>query len=234
MTDARPTLWSRLPRLVRGFVLAVLALLILPYLLVPVYRFVDPPSTLMLWRYLTGAPVEQAVVPLDRVGKVLPLTVIVAEDARFCRHGGIDWTEVADAFEDNQDGGRIRGGSSITQQLVKNLFLWPGRSWVRKGLEAPLALWTDLVLPKRRILELYLNVAEWGPDGRFGVAAGARHAFGKAPADLTAREAALLAAILPNPVRRSARSPNARVERLAAIYQERAGRWRDLDDCLGR
>jgi monofunctional biosynthetic peptidoglycan transglycosylase len=115
---------------------------------------------------------------------------------------------------------------------VKNLFLWPGRSYVRKALEVPLSLWADLVLPKRRIMEIYLNVAEWGPDGEFGVAAGARYAFNKPPADLTAREAALLAAVLPNPVRRNARKPGRGLSRLAGIYQARAARAHGLDACL--
>src|SRR6202040_3917651 len=101
------------------------------------------------------------------------------------------------------DIGEARGGSTITQQTAKNLFLWPGRSFVRKALEFPLALWIDLVLPKRRIMEIYLNIARWGPNGEFGAEAGARSAFGKSAVDLDRREAALLASILPNPVRRS-------------------------------
>jgi monofunctional biosynthetic peptidoglycan transglycosylase len=116
----------------------------------------------------------------------------------------------------------MRGGSTITQQLAKNLFLWGGRSYVRKVLEFPLALWLDLVLPKRRVLEIYLNVAEWGPNGEFGAEAAARYAFSKSARDLTPREAALLAAILPNPRRRSARQPDPTVRRLASIYESRA------------
>src|SRR5207237_6429467 len=117
------------------------------------------------------------------------------------------WQELREAIDDADDGARLRGGSTITQQVAKNLFLWPGRSFVRKALEAPLALWIDLVLPKRRILEIYLNVAEWGPNGEFGVEAGARRAFNKPARSLNASEAALLAAVLPNPLRRSARQP---------------------------
>ena len=108
-----------------------------------------------------------------------------------------------------------RGGSTITQQTAKNLFLWPGRSVVRKALEAPLALWIDLVLPKQRILEIYLNIAERGPNGRFGAEAGSMYAFGHSAATLSAHEAALMAAILPNPIRRSARNPGPGVRRLA-------------------
>jgi monofunctional biosynthetic peptidoglycan transglycosylase len=119
-------------------------------------------------------------------------------------------------------------------QTVKNLFLWPGRSYVRKALEFPLSLWTDLVLSKRRIMEIYLNIAEWGPDGRFGAEAGAHYAFNKPARSLTGREAALMAAILPNPVTRSARQPSPGVRRLAGLYQRRAAKSGPLTDCLGR
>src|SRR6185312_16289375 len=150
--------------------------------------------------------------------------VIASEDARFCAHRGIDWTELQAAIDDADDISEARGGSTITQQTVKNLFLWPGRSFVRKGLELPLALWMDLVLPKRRIMEIYLNIAEWGPNGEFGVEAGARHAFGKPAAQLSPGEAALLTAMLPNPRRRSARAPRPGVQRIAGIIQARAAR----------
>jgi len=106
--------------------------------------------------------------------------------------------------------------------VAKNLFLWPGRSFVRKALEVPLALWIDLVLPKWRVLEIYLNIAEWGPRGQFGAEAGSRYAFGKSVQALNAREAALLAAVLPNPRRRSAKQPSSTVRRLAGIYEARA------------
>ena len=115
-----------------------------------------------------------------------------------------------------------RGGSTVTQQVAKNLFLWPGRSVVRKALEFPLALWIDLVLPKQRILEIYLNIAELGPSGRFGAEAGSAYAFGHSASTPAPREAALLAAILPNPVRRSARNPGPGVRRLAGTYMARA------------
>ena len=108
------------------------------------------------------------------------------------------------------------------QQTAKNLFLWPGRSFVRKGLEFPLALWIDLVLPKRRVLEIYLNIAEWGPSGQFGAESGAMYAFGHSASSLSPREAALMAAILPNPVKRSARNPGPGMRRLAGTYTARA------------
>ncbi len=119
---------------------------------------------------------------------------------------------------------QLRGGSTITQQAVKNLFLWQGRSVARKILEMPLAMWADLTLPKRRVMEIYLNIAEWGPDGQFGAEAGSRFAFGKSARQLGPGEAALLAAILPNPKVRSARQPRRDVQRLAGIYRGRAAR----------
>jgi monofunctional biosynthetic peptidoglycan transglycosylase len=221
-------------RWVRRLVAGLAVLLLLPYLLTPLYRVVDPPSTLMLARWLLGRHVERVVVPLDRVAPVLPRTVIASEDGRFCRHHGIDLAEMREAWEDADDISELRGGSTITQQVAKNLFLWPGRSFIRKGLEFPLALWVDLVLPKRRIMEIYLNIAEWGPNGQFGIEAGARYAFNRSAAQLTASEAALLAAILPNPKRRSAKQPRSPVRRIAGIVQARAARYRGMDACLKR
>jgi monofunctional biosynthetic peptidoglycan transglycosylase len=213
--------------------MVALVLLLLPYLLVPVYRMVTPVSTLMLARWLTGRNVVRAYMPIDRLAPALPLAVLVAEDDRFCSHHGIDWQEIHAAIEEAGDLSEARGGSTITQQTAKNLFLWPGRSFVRKALEFPLALWIDLVLPKRRIMEIYLNIAQWGPNGEFGAEAGARAAFGKSAADVDRREAALLAAILPNPMRRSARRPGPGVRRLAGIYQDRARNGPALAGCIG-
>src|ERR1041384_7762805 len=192
---------SRAFRIARAVVLAIVALLLLPYALAPLYRAIDPVSALMLWRRATGARVERVWVPLTAIAPILPRTVMAAEDARFCVHHGIDFGELRAALEDADDLPEMRGGSTIAQQTAKNLFLWPGRSVIRKALEFPLALWLDLVLGKRRLMEIYLNIAEWGPTGAFGAEAGARHAFGKSARDLNAREAALLAAILPNPHR---------------------------------
>ena len=134
---------------------------------------------------------QRQYVPLSRISPALTLAVIVAEDGRFCTHYGVDFAEIRDALADADDLDDLRGGSTITQQVAKNLFLWPGRSWLRKALEFPLALWIDLVLSKRRILEIYLNIAEWGPNGEFGVEAGSRYAFGKSARDLSHYQAAL-------------------------------------------
>jgi monofunctional biosynthetic peptidoglycan transglycosylase len=220
-------------RIVLALVIAVLIVLLLPYAIAPLYRFGQPVSTPMLWRWATGGRVERIFVPLGRIAPVLPLTVILAEDGGFCRNRGVDLGAMRDAMlEADDDIEEARGGSTITQQTVKNLFLWPGRSVVRKALEFPLALWLNLVLPKRRIMEIYLNIAEWGPSGQFGAEAGARFAFGKSAHDLDPAEAAELAAILPNPVRRSARTPSMMVRRLAGLYERRAASYPGHAACL--
>ncbi len=221
-------------RLFRAALIAVVLFLLVPYLLTPLYHVVNPVSTLMLWRRATGARVERVWMPLTAISPGLPRAVLVAEDARFCTHWGIDFAELREAIEDADDLSEMRGGSTIVQQTAKNLFLWPGRSVVRKALEFPLALWIDLILGKRRVMEIYLNVAEWGPNGEFGAEAAARHAFGKPARDLNGREAALLASILPNPVRRSAARPGPGVRRLAGIYQGRAARSGTVADCVRR
>jgi monofunctional glycosyltransferase len=220
-----------LARLLWCALIIVAAVLLLPYLLVPVYRAVNPISTLMLWRWASGARVERTFVPIERMAPVLPITVIAAEDSRYCRHRGIDWQEIRDRLDDVDDISEAKGVSTITQQTAKNLFLWPGRSMVRKALELPLALWMDLVLPKWRVLEIYLNIAEWGPNGQFGAEAASRYAFNKPVRTLTAREAALLASVLPNPRRRSAKQPGPAVRRLASIYEARGAAQAALAAC---
>jgi monofunctional biosynthetic peptidoglycan transglycosylase len=155
-------------RIVRNLLLILLAVLLLPYLLTPLYRAGHPVSTLMAWRWLTGAPVSRQWVDFNAISPALPRSVVASEDAKFCSHRGIDWDALREVIDDAEDGEVARGGSTITQQVAKNLFLWPGRSVVRKALEFPLALWIDLVLPKQRILEIYLNIAELGPSGQFG------------------------------------------------------------------
>ncbi len=215
------------------FAVIVLIVLALPYLIVPLYRFGEPVSTLMLWRWATGQRVERVFVPLGRIASALPLTVIISEDGSFCRNRGIDLAAMREALQqadENLD--EARGGSTITQQTAKNLFLWQGRSIVRKALEIPLALWMYYTLPKRRVLELYLNIAEWGPNGEFGVEAASRWAFGKSARELTEREAAELAAVLPSPVHRSARTPSLSVRRLAGLYDRRAAAYPVLDACI--
>jgi monofunctional glycosyltransferase len=220
--------------LARAVVLAIALVLLLPYFLVTVYRVINPISTLMLWRSATGARVERSFVPIERMASVLPVTVIASEDGRFCTHRGIDWREIRERLEDVDEISAARAVSTITQQTAKNLFLWPGRSFLRKALELPLALWIDLVLPKWRVLEIYLNIAEWGPNGQFGAEAASRYAFSKSVRSLAPHEAALLAAVLPNPRRRSAKQPGPAVRRLAAIYETRGAAQASLAFCAKR
>ncbi len=217
----------RLPRLAAAAarpVVALVVLLALPYAIAPFYGLGQPLSTVMIWRRMMNERVERLYVPLARISPNLARAVIVAEDGRFCSHYGVDFAEIQDAIQDADSLEDMRGGSTITQQVAKNLFLWPGRSYLRKALEFPLALWIDLVLSKRRILEIYLNIAEWGPNGEFGVEAGARRAFGRPARVLSNYQAALLAAVLPNPHDRDARHPGPGLRRLASLYVGRAQR----------
>jgi monofunctional biosynthetic peptidoglycan transglycosylase len=182
--------------------------------LVVVYRWIKPPtSSLILGQYLTGKKIDQRWIPLERVSPQLIKAVILSEDAKFCRHFGIDFAELEAAFERTQDGAP-RGGSTISMQVAKNLFLWSSRSYIRKAIELPLTLILEALWPKRRILEIYLNIAEWGP-GVFGAEAAAMHHFNKPAARLTEREAALLAVALPNPYERVAGAPGLGTQRLA-------------------
>jgi monofunctional glycosyltransferase len=209
-------------RIVRILLLVLLALLVVPYLLTPLYRIGHPVSTLMAWRWVRGAPVTRHWIDFNAISPYLPRAVVAAEDAHFCKHHGIDWGALREAIDDAQEGEGLRGASTITQQVAKNLFLAPIPDLIRKVLEFPLALWIDRVLPKQRILEIYLNIAELGPSGQFGAEAGSVYAFGHSASTLWPREAALLAAILPNPVKRSARNPGPGVRRLAGTYTARA------------
>src|SRR3984893_1473073 len=217
-------------RVARNLLMILLAVLLLSSLLAPLYRTGHPVSTLMACRYLTGAPMSRHWIDFGAISPSLPRSVVASEDAKFCSHHGIDWDALREVIDEADDGEVTRGGSTITQQVAKNLFLWPGRSVVRKALEFPLALWIDLALPKQRILEIYLNIAELGPSGQFGAQSGAIYAFGHPASSLSPREAALLAAILPNPIRRSARNPGPGVRRLAGIYVAR-GQASELQRC---
>lgn len=193
----------------------LLVLALVPLVLVPVYAYVQPVSTLMLWRWVTGERVVRHWRPLDAISPELVRAVIAGEDARFCTHRGVDWDELRDVFEDADELADVRGGSTIAMQTAKNLFLWPGRQYVRKALEIPIAYYMSAVWSKRRLAEIYLNVAEWGPNGEFGAEAGALRAFRKSARSLSAEEAGLLVAILPNPIRRDAARPGPGLRRLA-------------------
>jgi monofunctional glycosyltransferase len=196
-----------LRRAVAGAFVLALAYVAAVTVLGAVYAVATPPSTLMLGRWLTLQPVARTAVPLSAVPAFVPLAVMASEDQRFCQHRGVDWEEIREVVEASDEDGPGRGASTIAMQTAKNLFLWPGRSYLRKGLELPIALYLDLIWDKRRMMEVYLNIAEWG-EGVFGVEAAAQRHFGKPASALTRREAALLVAALPNPIARNPGRPS--------------------------
>lgn len=190
---------------VRIAVAAVVVLLLAPAAAILALRWVDPPVTAFMLRVHAAADVPGPSIhyvwrDLEGIAPDLALAVVAAEDQTFPRHHGFVWSAIGDALQEGADGGRLRGASSISQQVVKNLFLWPGQSWLRKGIEAYLTVWLELLWPKRRILEVYLNIAQFG-DRTFGAEAAARRYFGVAAAGLAPEQAALLAAALPAPER---------------------------------
>jgi monofunctional glycosyltransferase len=222
-----------LRRLLLVVVAAAIAIPIaIPLVLVPVYAFVDPVSTSMLRRYLTGHPVDRQWVAIDQVSDRLKASVVMSEDGQFCRHHGVDLGALRDEIGVWWDGGKPRGASTITMQVARNLFLWNDRSLLRKALEVPLALYIDLVLSKRRIMEIYLNTAQWGPVGEFGVEAGTRRAFGAGAAALSWERAALMAASLPNPLLRRPEKPGPHLRRVARVVEARARQAERNTACL--
>lgn len=204
-------------------VLLAFVLGLIPVLATLVYKVpsIKPISTLMAARYVTGKPVSREWLALDSISPVLIHSVVMSEDGQFCNHSGVDWAELNSVVEDALEGGRARGASTLTMQLAKNLFLWSSRSYLRKVIEIPIALWIDLVLDKRRIMELYLNIAEWD-EGVFGVESASQTYFGRSAQALSRRQAALLTVTLPNPKARSARRPSKRMNRVARIVERRA------------
>src|SRR5690606_30274935 len=186
-------------RIIKIIIGAILFLWIAGLLL---FRFVNPPITLtmLISAYQNQRWIDHSSVPLERISTSLQRAVIASEDGRFCTHGGIDFDAIADVVDEFGDSGKLRGASTISMQVSRNVFLWTGGGVARKLLEAPLALALDAAWSKRHILEIYLNIAEWGP-GIFGAEAAARYYFGKPAAKLTSYEAARMAAILPNPIR---------------------------------
>lgn len=215
-------------RIVRGLLRLLVALAIVFVALLLLYRFVPPPSTLMLGRWLTFRTVERDWVPLSQISPHLIRAVIASEDQRFCSHAGVDWGELNAVLQDED--GPSRGASTLTMQTAKNLFLWPGRSYLRKGMELPMALAIDLAWPKRRVIEVYLNIAEWG-DGIFGAEAAAQRHFGKPASRLTSAEAARLAGALPNPILRNPSRPSRALQAAAGRVQRRMNQLGPLGNC---
>jgi monofunctional glycosyltransferase len=234
MAAARKSLFNRLGPWPRRLLKVAGVLMVLPLVLTFVYALVPPPfSNLMLLRAVQGNGIKKDWVSLSEISPHLAAAVITSEDARFCSHRGVDWAEVQEVVDDvfDEDDGPIRGASTITMQSAKNLFLWDGRFAVRKVLELPLALYMDALLSKRRMIEIYLNIVEWAP-GVYGAEAAAKHHFGKSAKNLTRREAALLAAVLPNPIKRIAGKPSKAVRRIADRIQIRARAMEPYLTCL--
>ena len=206
-------------------------LLVTPIILIALMRWIDPLTSAFivqrqveLWMSGSWQWVKYDWVDWDYIAPVVPLAAVAAEDQRFPQHFGFDFEAIADALEGNANGGAVRGASTISQQVAKNLFLWSGRSWVRKGLEAYLTLTIEVLWPKRRILEVYVNIAQFG-NNVFGVGAASQAYFGKIPVRISAHEAALLAAVLPNPARFRVDNPSAYVQGRALRIQ---GQMRQL------
>jgi monofunctional biosynthetic peptidoglycan transglycosylase len=216
-------------RVFRILLKLALAVVLLLAALIVLWRFVPPVSTPMLARWALLKPVERQWVPLSAISPNLQAAAIMGEDARFCRHRGVDWGALQDVLDD--EGGPSRGASTITMQTAKNLFLWNSRSYVRKAIEIPLAAAIDFAWPKRRVLEVYLNIAEWG-EGLYGAEAAARRYFGVPASALTPRQAALLVAALPNPRMRDPREPQRRHAMLAGAVERRARAAAAWTDCL--
>lgn len=199
------------------------------------YLFIPPVSTVMMISWLRGDGMVREWVPLKRVSTPAIRAVLASEDGRFCEHYGIDWVAMRKVVAEAKRRGRppSKGASTISMQVAKNLFLFNGRSWVRKGLEAPIALWIDFAWPKSRVLEVYVNIAEWG-DGVFGIEAAAQRAFGISAAQLTSHQAAMLAVVLPDPDGRDARRAGPRMHAMASTVQVRAGHNPNVAYCVGR
>lgn len=227
-----PRNWGR--RLTGWAIKAVLGFVTLSVLWVLILRFVPPPITLtMLGDVPTGHGVTKSWRPLSKIDPDMPRAVIAAEDSRFCAHNGFDYIAIANAARRNAEGGRIRGGSTISQQTAKNVFLWQGGGYFRKGLEAWFTVLIEAMWGKRRIMEVYLNVAETGI-GTYGVEAGARRYFKHGADRMGAREAAQIAAVLPLPKKRAGIAPTGFTRRYARTIERRIGivQRERLDSCL--
>ena len=210
--------------LVRNIFLALFIVLIAgPVLTVLVYRFVPPPATpLMVIRLAQGKGWNHSWRSIDQVSPALPRALIAAEDARFCDHHGFDFDALQKAYANNEKGKKIRGGSTISQQTAKNVFLWPGRSYVRKGLEAYFTVLIETLWGKKRIMEVYLNSIEYGP-GIYGAEAASRSYFQVGADKLTPQQSSRLAAILPSPLKWKAVNPGRYVKKRSSRIGKASG-----------
>jgi monofunctional biosynthetic peptidoglycan transglycosylase len=208
-------------------------IIVLPYALILLYAidFVRPLSTLMLWDLATLKGYDRQWVEFEDISPNLVQSVMMSEDGQFCAHYGVDMRQLRGVVEDALDGEATRGASTIPMQTAKNLFLWNGRSFLRKGMELPLAMAADAVWSKKRMMEIYLNVAEWGP-GIYGIEAAAQHHFKTSAKKLSKKQSALLAVSLPNPITRIASKPSRGMSRLANLIQRRANASGEYIKCL--
>lgn len=212
----------RRPLLIWGLILGIG----LPCALVVLFAFIAPPVTpLMVIRKAEGEGMERRWIPIEAISPELLRAVIVAEDARFCRHHGFDWDSLGEAVDTYERGGHLRGASTLSMQTAKNVFLWPGRNFLRKGLEAGFTVLIEAVWGKRRIFEVYLNVVEWG-HGLYGAEMAAQRYFHRSARDLTRYQAAALAAVLPNPRRFSPVAPSPYIRARISTIEARMGRLR--------
>lgn len=218
---------ERHPRLEKALKIAAVSLGVtvsLPYVFILLYRFVDPPiSALMLRHAVLGYEIHYDWVDFKDISPNLARAAVISEDSRFCIHWGVDWFAVSEVLEDLEDGGATRGASTIPMQVAKNLFLWPEQNYIRKMLEVPLAYFMNFVWPKQRIVEVYLNIAEWGP-GIYGAEAAAQYHFGRSARSLSNAQASLLIAALPNPHVRIAGKPGPKTQAIASRLRGRVSR----------
>ncbi|SOE16745.1 monofunctional biosynthetic peptidoglycan transglycosylase [Hoeflea halophila] len=232
-SSGKPRRRSFLGRLLAWSLALVFLILLAPYVLILIYASpqVQPISTLMLGETFNGRAYERQWVDFDAIAPVLVQSVMMSEDGQFCAHDGIDWEALNLVIDDALEGEATRGASTIPMQTAKNLFLPPHRSILRKALEIPLAMWMDVVWTKKRQMEIYLNIAEWAP-GIYGIEAASQAYFGVPAAKLSARQAALLAVTLPNPIMRNAANPSSGMKRLAGIIEKRASQSGAYIKCL--
>lgn len=233
MVRSRSALSGIASRYARPAIRVLIALVILPYALILLYLlpFLHPVSTFMLGDLALFRGYDRRWVSFDDISPALVQSVMMSEDGQFCAHNGVDWVQLRGVLDDALRGRATRGASTISMQTSKNLFLWNGRSFVRKAMEIPLALASDFLWSKRRMMEIYLNIAEWGP-GIYGIEAAARYHFKTSASKLSRRQAALLAVSLPNPYERNAGKPGRGLRRLASMIERRAKGSGEYIKCL--
>ncbi|MGL4489907.1 MAG: monofunctional biosynthetic peptidoglycan transglycosylase [Rhizobiaceae bacterium] len=211
-----------------GMILALLPVALMLIYAIPV---IQPVSTLMLKDLVTFKGYDRQWVYIEDISPVLIHSVMMSEDGQFCTHSGVDWKAVNQVIDDAMEGEPSRGASTIPMQSVKNLYLWSSRSVIRKAIELPYALVADLIWSKKRMMEIYLNIAEWGP-GIYGIEAAAQYHFKTSAKKLTARQASLLAVSLPNPILRNPAKPSRGLNRLAKVNERRAAQAGGYVECV--